>query len=128
MTIKEGKNWDVISSSNQVPVIKKPHKRYICTLLCTSVSLYSFCINVCYSYSADTCKQMSSFGESKASYLSSNQPEEFIRHNTWQLSRTYPSGRRTDSSNYDPVPLWNVGCQLGEFGLSEMLALVLHIR
>ena len=29
-----------------------------------------------------------------------------------QLVRTYPSGLRTDSSNYSPVPLWNHGIQM----------------
>ena len=28
------------------------------------------------------------------------------------LSRLYPKGLRFDSSNYNPVPFWNVGCQL----------------
>lgn len=28
------------------------------------------------------------------------------------LSRTYPSGTRVNSSNYDPVALWNVGAQM----------------
>lgn len=30
-----------------------------------------------------------------------------------KLSRIYPAGSRTDSSNYNPVPMWNVGCQIG---------------
>ena len=29
-----------------------------------------------------------------------------------QLVRTYPSGLRTDSSNYDPLPMWNHGIQM----------------
>ncbi|CAG2246501.1 PLCD [Mytilus edulis] len=29
--------------------------------------------------------------------------------------RTYPAGSRTDSSNYNPTPMWNVGCQVGRF-------------
>ena len=29
-----------------------------------------------------------------------------------QLSRVYPKGPRVDSSNYDPVPIWNCGSQL----------------
>uniref|UniRef100_A0A674I5X1 Phosphoinositide phospholipase C n=1 Tax=Terrapene triunguis TaxID=2587831 RepID=A0A674I5X1_9SAUR len=37
---------------------------------------------------------------------------EFVRHNAQQLTRIYPSGLRTDSSNYDPQEMWNVGCQL----------------
>lgn len=31
-----------------------------------------------------------------------------------KLSRIYPAGSRTDSSNYSPVPMWNVGCQIGK--------------
>mmetsp|Transcript_14314 Transcript_14314/g.18561 ORF Transcript_14314/g.18561 Transcript_14314/m.18561 type:complete len:877 (+) Transcript_14314:211-2841(+) len=31
-----------------------------------------------------------------------------IRH----LIRVYPSGKRVDSSNYDPIPAWNSGCQI----------------
>ena len=37
-----------------------------------------------------------------------------MQHNTWQLSRVYPSGLRTDSSNYNPQEFWNAGCQMGE--------------
>ncbi|KAG1709767.1 1-phosphatidylinositol 4,5-bisphosphate phosphodiesterase gamma-1 [Nymphon striatum] len=29
-----------------------------------------------------------------------------------KLSRVYPKGQRIDSSNYDPVPMWNCGCQM----------------
>lgn len=39
---------------------------------------------------------------------------EFVQHNAWQLSRVYPSGLRTDSSNYNPQEFWNAGCQMGE--------------
>ena len=35
-----------------------------------------------------------------------------IEYHKWKLSRTYPSGSRADSSNYDPQPLWNAGFQL----------------
>uniref|UniRef100_A0A6Q2XVU5 Phosphoinositide phospholipase C n=1 Tax=Esox lucius TaxID=8010 RepID=A0A6Q2XVU5_ESOLU len=41
--------------------------------------------------------EMSSFKETKAANL---------------LSRIYPAGSRTDSSNYNPVPMWNTGCQI----------------
>lgn len=45
---------------------------------------------------------------------------EFVQYNMKQLSRIYPSGLRTDSSNYNPQEMWNVGCQIGEqvFALS----------
>lgn len=36
-----------------------------------------------------------------------------MHHNMDKLSRIYPAGSRTDSSNYNPVPMWNVGCQIG---------------
>ncbi|XP_077500324.1 1-phosphatidylinositol 4,5-bisphosphate phosphodiesterase delta-1-like isoform X5 [Amblyomma americanum] len=58
--------------------------------------------------------EMASFSEVKASKLSST-PEgarSFIRHNSRHLSRIYPKGTRTDSSNYDPVKFWNIGCQI----------------
>uniref|UniRef100_A0A672P6Y6 Phosphoinositide phospholipase C n=1 Tax=Sinocyclocheilus grahami TaxID=75366 RepID=A0A672P6Y6_SINGR len=29
-----------------------------------------------------------------------------------KYNRIYPAGSRTDSSNYNPVPLWNAGCQI----------------
>ena len=58
---------------------------------------------------------MSSFGESSAvKYSSRNNSTSFMIYNKRQLSRIYPSGRRVDSSNYNPVDMWNSGCQIGE--------------
>uniref|UniRef100_A0A671SHH4 Phosphoinositide phospholipase C n=1 Tax=Sinocyclocheilus anshuiensis TaxID=1608454 RepID=A0A671SHH4_9TELE len=45
--------------------------------------------------------EMASFKESKAMNLKG------LKYN-----RIYPAGSRTDSSNYNPVPLWNAGCQI----------------
>ncbi|KAF7213827.1 1-phosphatidylinositol 4,5-bisphosphate phosphodiesterase delta-1a isoform X1 [Nothobranchius furzeri] len=56
--------------------------------------------------------EMSSFKESKALMLAETSATAFIHHNMDKLSRIYPSGSRTDSSNYNPVPMWNVGCQI----------------
>lgn len=42
----------------------------------------------------------------------SSAANDYIRHNAEKLSRIYPAGVRTDSSNYNPVPLWNAGCQM----------------
>ncbi|XP_061548740.1 1-phosphatidylinositol 4,5-bisphosphate phosphodiesterase delta-4 [Phycodurus eques] len=58
------------------------------------------------------CNEMSSFSESKAKRLAKEAGADFVRHNVKQLSRIYPSGLRTDSSNYNPQELWNVGCQI----------------
>ncbi|XP_068197191.1 1-phosphatidylinositol 4,5-bisphosphate phosphodiesterase delta-1-like isoform X2 [Antennarius striatus] len=56
--------------------------------------------------------EMSSFKENKAMALAEEHANAYIRHNAEKLSRIYPAGSRTDSSNYDPVPLWNAGCQI----------------
>ncbi|XP_045711867.1 1-phosphatidylinositol 4,5-bisphosphate phosphodiesterase delta-4 isoform X2 [Phyllostomus hastatus] len=56
--------------------------------------------------------ELSSFSETKAKGLIKEAGNEFVQHNTWQLSRVYPSGLRTDSSNYNPQEFWNAGCQM----------------
>uniref|UniRef100_A0A1B8Y9Z8 Phosphoinositide phospholipase C n=1 Tax=Xenopus tropicalis TaxID=8364 RepID=A0A1B8Y9Z8_XENTR len=56
--------------------------------------------------------EMSSLAEDKALKLANDSGNKFIKHNTRQLTRIYPDGFRTDSSNYGPVELWNVGCQI----------------
>ncbi|XP_066508280.1 1-phosphatidylinositol 4,5-bisphosphate phosphodiesterase delta-1-like [Hoplias malabaricus] len=56
--------------------------------------------------------EMSSFKEGDAAKYAEKSANEFIRHNSEKLSRIYPSSFRTDSSNYNPVPLWNAGCQI----------------
>lgn len=38
----------------------------------------------------------------------------FVKHNSRQLSRIYPSGQRLQSSNYNPQEMWNAGCQMGK--------------
>ncbi|PNF34726.1 hypothetical protein B7P43_G05494 [Cryptotermes secundus] len=58
------------------------------------------------------CYQMSSFCETKAEDLIEKSARDFVAYNTRQLSRIYPSGTRTGSSNYKPTPFWNVGCQI----------------
>ncbi|XP_043835006.1 1-phosphatidylinositol 4,5-bisphosphate phosphodiesterase delta-1 isoform X3 [Dromiciops gliroides] len=56
--------------------------------------------------------EMSSFTENRALKLAQESGNNLIRHNTKHLSRIYPAGWRTDSSNYNPVDMWNVGCQI----------------
>ena len=65
---------------------------------------------------------MSSFGESSAvKHSSRNNSTSFMLYNKRQLSRIYPSGRRVDSSNYNPVDMWNSGCQIGMYKLPRFL-------
>ncbi|XP_040283331.1 1-phosphatidylinositol 4,5-bisphosphate phosphodiesterase eta-2 [Bufo bufo] len=56
--------------------------------------------------------QVSSFSETKAHQILQQKPVQFLRFNQHQLSRIYPSSYRVDSSNYNPQPFWNAGCQL----------------
>ncbi|OCT72618.1 hypothetical protein XELAEV_18035599mg [Xenopus laevis] len=56
--------------------------------------------------------QVSSFSETKAHQILQQKPAQFVRFNQHQLSRIYPSSYRVDSSNYNPQPFWNAGCQL----------------
>ena len=56
-----------------------------------------------------------SLGESKALKLIENNRAGVIKMNQHMLVRTYPAGSRTDSSNYNPLPMWNAGCQVGQY-------------
>ncbi|XP_060115029.1 1-phosphatidylinositol 4,5-bisphosphate phosphodiesterase eta-2 [Heteronotia binoei] len=56
--------------------------------------------------------QVSSFSETKAHQIIQQKPVQYLRFNQHQLSRIYPSSYRVDSSNYNPQPFWNAGCQL----------------
>uniref|UniRef100_A0A671VCM9 Phosphoinositide phospholipase C n=1 Tax=Sparus aurata TaxID=8175 RepID=A0A671VCM9_SPAAU len=55
---------------------------------------------------------MSSFSESEALRHVKDSGMYFVRHNSHQLSRIYPSGQRLQSSNYNPQDMWNGGCQI----------------
>ncbi|XP_075229352.1 small wing phospholipase C gamma 1 isoform X2 [Lycorma delicatula] len=57
--------------------------------------------------------EMSSFPETKAEKVMCQQESKFFhKYHQTQLSRVYPKGQRIDSSNYNPVPMWNAGCQM----------------
>ena len=57
--------------------------------------------------------QMCSFAEGLVKdYVDDGRWRSWIEYNQRNLSRLYPSGMRVDSSNYDPVPAWALGCQL----------------
>ncbi|XP_062390525.1 1-phosphatidylinositol 4,5-bisphosphate phosphodiesterase delta-4 [Sardina pilchardus] len=86
--------------------------------LCKELSdLVVYCKSVHFSgfeKSRETGKsyEMSSLSESKARKLIKEAGTEFVQHNSRQLTRVYPSGMRTDSSNYSPQDMWSVGCQI----------------
>ncbi|NXD06163.1 PLCD4 phosphodiesterase, partial [Nothocercus nigrocapillus] len=79
-----------------------------CVIYCKSVSFQGFQEARTHSRPSE----ISSFSEAKARKLIRESGNEFVRHNAWQLTRIYPSGMRTDSSNYNPQEMWNAGCQI----------------
>ncbi|XP_068446450.1 1-phosphatidylinositol 4,5-bisphosphate phosphodiesterase delta-4 isoform X1 [Clinocottus analis] len=56
--------------------------------------------------------EVASFTESKARKHLREAGTEFVHHNSRQLTRVYPSGFRTDSSNFNPQEMWNAGSQI----------------
>lgn len=57
--------------------------------------------------------EMSSFPENKAEKLICQQEKKFfIKYHQVQFSRVYPKGQRIDSSNYNPINIWNFGSQM----------------
>uniref|UniRef100_A0A8D2LK80 Phosphoinositide phospholipase C n=1 Tax=Varanus komodoensis TaxID=61221 RepID=A0A8D2LK80_VARKO len=56
--------------------------------------------------------QNNSIGEVKGQKLIGKRAPEFVLHTVHFITRIYPKGTRTDSSNYDPQEFWNVGCQM----------------
>lgn len=58
---------------------------------------------------------MHSIGESKITKILSKSPQNaalWRKYNDHHMTRTYPAGSRVDSSNYNPLLAWSVGCQL----------------
>ncbi|XP_049631193.1 1-phosphatidylinositol 4,5-bisphosphate phosphodiesterase eta-1 [Suncus etruscus] len=53
-----------------------------------------------------------SFSEARAHQLVHHKWEQLMAYNQRQLTRVYPSAYRIDSSNFNPLPYWNAGCQL----------------
>ncbi|KAH3760283.1 phosphoinositide-specific phospholipase C [Pelomyxa schiedti] len=58
-----------------------------------------------------TCSpyDMCSFSELKVAKLTTSMPDTVLRFTHQHLLRTYPKGTRVNSSNYDPIPCWNLG-------------------
>ncbi|XP_026217717.1 1-phosphatidylinositol 4,5-bisphosphate phosphodiesterase delta-4 isoform X3 [Anabas testudineus] len=79
-----------------------------CVVYCKSVHFSSFKHSRIHS----KFYEVTSFTESKARKHLRDAAAEFVHHNSRQLTRVYPSGFRTDSSNFNPQEMWNAGCQI----------------
>lgn len=57
--------------------------------------------------------EMSSFPENKAEKLICQQERKFfLKYHQVQFSRVYPKSQRIDSSNFNPINIWNCGSQM----------------
>ncbi|CDW60345.1 SH2 and EF-hand like and PI-PLC-Y and PI-PLC-X do main containing protein [Trichuris trichiura] len=71
--------------------------------------------------------EMCSFCDSKLDRLVE---KGLMRFNRRQLSRVYPNGARLTSSNFNPIPMWNTGCQMVALNYQtagELIILILEI-
>ena len=74
------------------------------------------------------CYNITSFSESKAGKFIEQHGAEFVDYNKRIMTRIYPGGARTGSSNFDPVQFWTAGCQCGKFLITSFLLLFsLHL-
>uniref|UniRef100_A0A803TPZ0 Phosphoinositide phospholipase C n=1 Tax=Anolis carolinensis TaxID=28377 RepID=A0A803TPZ0_ANOCA len=81
----------------------------------TKGSLFQVKFFSCLSFSyelAGSAGNVLSFSETRAHQVVQQKAEQFMLYNQKQLTRIYPSAYRIDSSNFNPLPYWNVGCQL----------------
>uniref|UniRef100_A0A8C7YKP6 Phosphoinositide phospholipase C n=1 Tax=Oryzias sinensis TaxID=183150 RepID=A0A8C7YKP6_9TELE len=79
-----------------------------CVIYCKSFHFRSFK----HSQMHSKFYEVASFTESKARKYLKESGAEFVQHNSRQLTRVYPTGFRTDSSNFHPQEMWNAGCQI----------------
>ncbi|NXY41607.1 PLCZ1 phosphodiesterase, partial [Ceuthmochares aereus] len=65
-----------------------------------------------HSLSNQKCYENNSIGELRARKFVKNSAKDFVSHTSRFITRIYPKGTRTTSSNYNPQEFWNVGCQM----------------
>uniref|UniRef100_A0A671NIV9 Phosphoinositide phospholipase C n=1 Tax=Sinocyclocheilus anshuiensis TaxID=1608454 RepID=A0A671NIV9_9TELE len=104
----EGDEEDQEKKSSKTKSLKLAKELSDIVIYCKSVHFHGFED----SQDKQSFYEMASFKEGKAVKLAEESANDYIRHNIDKLSRIYPAGLRTDSSNYNPVPLWNAGCQI----------------
>ncbi|XP_034540927.1 1-phosphatidylinositol 4,5-bisphosphate phosphodiesterase zeta-1-like isoform X1 [Notolabrus celidotus] len=95
------------------PKVKK--KKVVVAEALSDLVIYTRSVKfISFSHSRDNQNyyENTSMGEKKARKLAKASGADFVQHNQKLLSRIYPAGSRTSSSNYNPQEFWNVGSQL----------------
>ncbi|XP_039547096.1 1-phosphatidylinositol 4,5-bisphosphate phosphodiesterase delta-3-A isoform X3 [Pimephales promelas] len=113
---QDSSSSDSSSSDDESKAESKPKARKDCKLSPELSDLVVYTQSVAFKQFDPSTKkppnEMSSFSESDALKLIKESGKLFVRHNSMQLSRIYPSGQRVQSSNYNPQDMWNAGCQI----------------
>ncbi|KAM4733379.1 1-phosphatidylinositol 4,5-bisphosphate phosphodiesterase zeta-1-like [Anableps anableps] len=101
--------------SPRKPSLKKKKKKVKVAQALSDLVIYTRSVKfISFSHSRDNqnCYENTSMAEKKARKLIKTSGSSFVQHNQRFLSRIYPAGSRTSSSNYNPQEFWNVGAQL----------------
>ncbi|XP_035280574.1 1-phosphatidylinositol 4,5-bisphosphate phosphodiesterase zeta-1-like [Anguilla anguilla] len=102
-----------LSSSAELPSPQKGKVKVAVEL--SNLVIYTKSVKfVSFSHSRESQRfyENTSLGEKKAHKLALKSGPEFVLHNARFISRIYPAGSRTLSSNYNPQEFWNMGSQL----------------
>nr|XP_057931618.1 1-phosphatidylinositol 4,5-bisphosphate phosphodiesterase zeta-1-like [Doryrhamphus excisus] len=94
---------------------KKKKKKVVVADALSDLVIYTVSVKfISFTHSKDSQKscENTSLAEKKARKLAKATGKDFVQHNQKFLSRIYPAGSRTSSSNYNPQEFWNVGSQL----------------
>ncbi|NXP10217.1 PLCZ1 phosphodiesterase, partial [Thinocorus orbignyianus] len=97
------------------PPRKKAKKKMKIALVLSDLVIYTKSQKfVSFEHSLDhqKCYENNSIGETKARKFVKHSAKDFIGHTSRFITRIYPKGTRTTSSNYNPQEFWNVGCQM----------------
>ncbi|KAG8180062.1 hypothetical protein JTE90_016189 [Oedothorax gibbosus] len=107
------KIWEVVQSGNITPHINKEEEESP-TIAKELSDLIIYFRSV--PFNRDKIgkhTEMSSFAESKMEKnVAPGKVNFFVNYHRRQFSRVYPKGTRLNSSNYDPVRMWNAGVQM----------------
>ncbi|XP_015207508.2 1-phosphatidylinositol 4,5-bisphosphate phosphodiesterase zeta-1 isoform X6 [Lepisosteus oculatus] len=107
---------DMTVNNNFSRELPSPNKKKITVAMeLSDLVIYTKSVKfISFSHSSGNQKfyENTSLGENKARKLARNSGCEFALHNSRFLTRIYPAGSRTMSSNYNPQEFWNVGSQL----------------
>lgn len=65
------------------------------------------------------CSEMHSFNENSAIELGDSSPLKILTLSQQKLLRSYPRGTRVESSNYNPMLMWQIGIQMAAINIQK---------